>query len=252
MRFRFKKPDNPLVSKLPARLVSITVLMLLAMVLVLLWTREAGNNTAKIAGEARLAAALDNELHLLVLDAVDQASNPEFARNAARQALRGITDDLPLTIFDLTATGASARMASPLAQTLQTSLATDFARARVALSASLRASIDENSEDRNVSLLPRLSASGISLADGELFAWAMVPASQRNAEGGTSPVAFVKYKPINAAFEVRVAVAARTGFVSLASSPQRARDSEQFAYTRGGEPVFVSWLPDRPGDRHST
>ena len=242
MRFRLREGDTPLISRLPARLVAITCLLLVGMVITLAWTRESGNSRARDAEEARLRAAIENKLNGLVLEAVD---GPLVAASLNSRATDIPHNEAGLEVIDLDRPQSIAPE-NPTAGALAEKLAGEFPAAREAIASGLRGAFDDGFS-QVLRVYPRKAVHGIVSLKDTFYAFALVPAYN---EGGDvrHPVVLLRYEAANTHFLARLSTRAQVGYVGLRSGEPEVNENG-FRYASAGEPVLVAWRADRPGDR---
>ncbi len=250
MRFLSGSRDGGSVSRLPARLVVITCLILVFSVILLAWTRESGNSDAREAEAARIKGAIETELHKLALDAVEFA-NGALAAEQNNSTTQQAADRNRVAIVELgrpfegqkdIPAGATSALAVPLMETGNL------------LAHSLRGGVSENEAPATpaLRLYTRNTLSGFAELNGVLSAWVLVPAHLDAPNGMRRAFAVLALEAADSGFAARVAVSARAGYVEVRSQPEDAAGVHSLRYGNHGEPVFVSWRPDRPGDRLTT
>jgi len=238
MRFRLREGEAPLISRLPARMVAATCLMLVAMVLALAWTREAGNSSARNSEEARLTATLDAKLRQMVLTTIDMSANPNVAGSKIHEF--DIAEELNAPAgADILTTAIGARLAGPLTS------------AQKAITFGLRGSLanDARTNADRLRIYPRDSASGFTHIGPDIFAWTIVPAHRESADGARSPRALLRYEAVDDALLAKLASSADAAFVKLLPVAPEGASEPSFTFLREGEPIHVTWKADRPGDR---
>ncbi len=249
MRFRLRKGHSPLVSRLPARIIAATCVILVGMVILLAWSRESSNANERDVEEARLEAALKGQANRLLLATINQATKP--VESISTEGTR--PPDMAsggFGIIELPDGNRSLSASPELSEEFMATLAKPLERVIQGLSNSLRGSIKEPHEF-STRILPDSSTSGYSKIDGKLVAWALLPVRGQFASGAPYAIAIVHYEPVDTAFLTRLAVEAKTSFVKLDTSPATSAGVNSFVYTHANAPVYVSWKPDLPGDRMS-
>lgn len=220
------------------------------MVILLAWSRESGNASARDVEEARLESALNGQSNRLILETINQAAKPRSfnSLNSSAPAEDWATERFG--IIELANDGNGLSAGPELPADLMTTLAQPLERARQAISQSLRGSIRE-SQEPNTQVLPEFGSSGYSKIGSHLIAWALVPVRYQAGNGEARKVAILRYEPVDTAFLARLAVEAKTSFVTIDTTPGPSTNLNSFTYSRANTPVYVSWKPDRPGDRMS-
>jgi diguanylate cyclase (GGDEF)-like protein len=248
MRIQGDQTRTSAISRLPARLVVVTCLILVAAVILLAWSRESGNSDARQAEAARIQAAVESELHRLALEAVDFAGK---AGAPGAELHNNRPSAVELAIIELGQPPQAGDASTAKAVRVLSDPLSDVARF---LSQTLRGPVREPGDNRSptLRLYPRDTLSGFADMDGTLTAWVLVPAHRDGENGGRATFAILAQEAADSSFAARVAVASRSGFVTLQTRPHEKGHYQSITFRNNGYPVYISWKPDRPGDRLST
>ena len=242
MRLGLKAGGTHFVSSLPARLVSVTCLMLLAMVLLLAWTRDSGNGSVRETGEARLRAAITHELHRLVLSTLEFAArstsdidSPALTASHNGAPTRLLVTDLPYRSVE--------NGQPPLAATVEAILAQDLKQNGGEPSFDLRKSFSDSLAINKLTLFHGAADSGIALVAGNALAWAIVPASRSNESGGEKQLGLLHYHAVDEQFLDRIEAQTGTANLKISTQPPYEKGMFHYAHDISGTPVLISWQP---------